>query len=321
MTVKRLTRLWSIARLSHSWTLIRYSLKYRQLAAVAKFLRSGGQILTYDDKLLLRWQGIELTIYVHQLWSLIVLLAMQEYGWLLKPHQDGRYLLTIPGQAEFVVHQQSLASDLMVIYERFLEDEYGIFPVADHIVIDIGANIGDSAIYFALKGAEVHAFEPFSQPFQQLMENIQRNHLEKMIFCHCFGLSASSQRLLGRYNPCESLSSTLSGPLMEINENIQGESEEVDTVSLGEVISIVRRISGRDKRIVLKLDCEGCEFDIVNDLSLSFDDLQQVDAIIIEYHHRSPQNMILTLNARGFKLIRVVPKGPVGLLYFSRNEH
>ena len=44
----------------------------------------------------------------------------------------------------------------------FLYEEYQTLPVKDRIVIDIGGSIGDTAIYFALKGAKkVIALEPF----------------------------------------------------------------------------------------------------------------------------------------------------------------
>jgi FkbM family methyltransferase len=36
----------------------------------------------------------------------------------------------------------------------FIEREYDFLPVKDRVVIDIGSNIGDSSIYFALKGAK-----------------------------------------------------------------------------------------------------------------------------------------------------------------------
>jgi predicted O-methyltransferase YrrM len=40
------------------------------------------------------------------------------------------------------------------ILEIFEEDMYEILDVKGKIVVDVGAYIGDSAIYFALKGAK-----------------------------------------------------------------------------------------------------------------------------------------------------------------------
>ena len=49
-------------------------------------------------------------------------------------------------------------------------------------VIDVGAYIGDSAIYFALRCAKhVYAFEPYPYSYNIAMKNIKLNHLENKI--------------------------------------------------------------------------------------------------------------------------------------------
>lgn len=54
--------------------------------------------------------------------------------------------------------------------------------VAGKYVIDIGAYIGDTAIYFALKGArKVFAVEPYPYTYRLLAENIKINSLGTII--------------------------------------------------------------------------------------------------------------------------------------------
>ena len=49
----------------------------------------------------------------------------------------------------------------------FLNEAYPFLPVNGKTVIDIGGYIGDTAIYFIMKGAKkVIALEPFLQTFQ-----------------------------------------------------------------------------------------------------------------------------------------------------------
>jgi ribosomal protein L11 methylase PrmA len=49
----------------------------------------------------------------------------------------------------------------------FLKQEYQFLPVKDRTVIDIGANVGDSSIYFALRGADkVIALEPLPTSYK-----------------------------------------------------------------------------------------------------------------------------------------------------------
>jgi predicted RNA methylase len=56
------------------------------------------------------------------------------------------------------------------IFDIFLQDTYrflSIFTRRGKIVIDIGVNIADSSIYFALKGADkVIAIEPFPRNYE-----------------------------------------------------------------------------------------------------------------------------------------------------------
>ena len=64
----------------------------------------------------------------------------------------------------------------------FFNEEYKFMNVKDRIVIDIGANIGDSAIYFALKDAkEIIALEPFTNNFESAKRNIVENKLDQKI--------------------------------------------------------------------------------------------------------------------------------------------
>lgn len=54
-----------------------------------------------------------------------------------------------------------LNKEIVLIFEIFLNDDYKEVPYSENkILIDIGANIGDTPLYFANKGYEVYAFEP-----------------------------------------------------------------------------------------------------------------------------------------------------------------
>lgn len=64
----------------------------------------------------------------------------------------------------------------------FIEEEYRNLNVKDKVVIDIGANNGDSAIYFALNGARrVIALEPYPHAFFLAERNIMENGLADKI--------------------------------------------------------------------------------------------------------------------------------------------
>lgn len=70
----------------------------------------------------------------------------------------------------------SSISDYWAIKDIFLDGEYDLKrEIHPTIIVDLGANIGISAIYFALKypHAQVFAFEPHPQTFARLKENVK----------------------------------------------------------------------------------------------------------------------------------------------------
>ena len=57
------------------------------------------------------------------------------------------------------------------IYDTFIREDYKFLNVKDKNVLDIGAFIGDSPIYFILKGAKkVYAIEPHPDAYNEMLE-------------------------------------------------------------------------------------------------------------------------------------------------------
>jgi FkbM family methyltransferase len=62
----------------------------------------------------------------------------------------------------------------------FYNKDYEFLNCRGKEIIDIGANISDSSIYFALTGANcVIAIEPFKENFEIAKLNVESNGLEK----------------------------------------------------------------------------------------------------------------------------------------------
>jgi len=77
---------------------------------------------------------------------------------------------------------KQLINSFGLINENFVEEQFKWLDVKGKDVVDVGANIGDTAIYFALKGAKhVYAFEPYSYSYNIAKRNIRLNHLEDKI--------------------------------------------------------------------------------------------------------------------------------------------
>jgi len=68
------------------------------------------------------------------------------------------------------------------IYETFEEKQWDFLNVQNKSVLDIGAFVGDSPIYFILKGAKrVYAIEPHPDAYNEMLENIKLNNMEDKI--------------------------------------------------------------------------------------------------------------------------------------------
>jgi FkbM family methyltransferase len=151
----------------------------------------------------------------------------------------------------------------------FLNGEYAGLPVRGKTVVDIGANIADSSIYFALCGASrVISFEPFPYIFEFAKENVDKNSLSDKIQLVLAGCSGTLGSIMVNRDDHEKW--------------ILRESRGGVRVPLLTIGSIVERYHVKPGSI-LKIDCEGCEYDTL--LSCDKRDLMHFSHIQIEYHH------------------------------------
>jgi len=142
------------------------------------------------------------------------------------------------------------------------------------VVLDIGANIGASAVYFAstCQNAQIFAFEPARDPFQLLQRNAK---LSSRISPYIFGMF-SADREVPLYK----------GGMDSVTGSV-GDSAETGADSETVVLRSIRdwltenAISAID---ILKVDTEGCELPILNSLT---DLLPAIKILHLEYHSES----------------------------------
>lgn len=166
----------------------------------------------------------------------------------------------------------------------FVHEEYSALNVNGQSVIDIGANIGDSAIYFAAKGAKhVYAFEPFPSTFECAKNNVEINDLREKITIINAGLSDADADMIidptFRNTPMHEMASFQSGI-------------SVPVLSLK---TLMANYGITDA--VLKMDCEGFEYPSI--LSSSPELLQRFKRMQIEYHY-GPDKLVDKLRKSGF---------------------
>jgi len=156
------------------------------------------------------------------------------------------------------------------IVNTFFKKDYGKIIVNEKTVLDIGANIGDTGIFYALNGAKkVIGIEPFPKNFDYAQKNIQINNLDNVITLLQAG--CSSKKEIIKIDP-------------DYQSNIESEVKNFKTGIDVPMITLQDIINKYEipKSSVLKIDCEGCEYDIIE--NISFETISYFSNIQIEYH-------------------------------------
>jgi hypothetical protein len=161
-----------------------------------------------------------------------------------------------------------------ILDEIFLSKIYRKERLDNRIVIDVGASLGDSSLYFASLGAsKVFGIEIDENRYNLALENIALN---------------------------------------KMNEVISLSNEAASTASVTRLID-----EHRLSHVFLKMDCEGCEYEIVNNLPGRI--FESIDDIVMEYHH-NPRPIEMKLKQVGFNVKRKKRfRIPEGRIYASRN--
>lgn len=207
-----------------------------------------------------------------------------------------------------------------VIKEIFIDQVYEIDTLKEFVVIDVGMNIGLSALYFAsFKNVKkVIAFEPFEATFNRALQNFKLNPaLSEKILYEMVGWGKAESIVQLKYNPDDCLSSTtiegfFDGLKRNNHENFAEVRIRTASVLLKDIIDTYKDSS----KIILKMDCEGAEYEIIEDLQQN-DYLEKLDAIILEWHVNGNTPLIHALNnSNFFSLSQARPHTiPMGMIY------
>lgn len=170
-----------------------------------------------------------------------------------------------------IVRPSSNKDDIITFVVVFCKRDYGHIR-SGSVVVDVGANIGLFALYAISEGASfVECFEPCKESFEVLNLNIKLNGFESNIRLH-------NKAVAGR-GGSHVLIPTASNPrsqTSELKNGVEYGFEKVETISLEKSLASYSHID------LIKMDCEGAEFDIIPSLTPLF--LDKVDEIRMELH-------------------------------------
>lgn len=172
------------------------------------------------------------------------------------------------------------------VYEPFLKGK------KDLTIIDCGANIGLTALYFAKYAKQVYAIEPAQQHVDIIKKNLEGNDIKNVTVV---------KKALSNVNGTTKFFHNTNTTMFSLNPavNNKNDFEEVETITMDKLFE--------DKNITnvdfMKVDVEGHESEIFN--SDGFRKVaDKIDVIISEWHAWNKSNvniMISSIRDAGFK--------------------
>lgn len=197
---------------------------------------------------------------------------------------------------ELSIKCRRIGTDVGTLAEIFVDIPYSS-PFFGNVV-DVGMSCGDSSLFFAVNGAsKVIGLEPFPESFDLAVENFYRNKVMGLVFPINQALSYKEGDAYLRV----SMSDPTENSLQEKSSRKRYALDNCESILKVQTTTIDRLIMnfGLERIDFLKMDCEGCEYEVLNNLSNGT--FSRIQEVIIEYH-QGIQNLISLFQGNGFEV-------------------
>lgn len=186
------------------------------------------------------------------------------------------------------IHVSSHPDDIVTLFVVFCKQDYGT-DFQGKKIIDIGSNIGTFALYAAMHGAErIVSAEPSQEAFACVQKNVEANNLQDKIIPLNLAVSGKGGEVVQF--------AVEASPYNQLGNEQVGETYDVHTTTLHDVMA-EHFPDGVD---MMKMDCEGAEFDIMD--ATGMEDLTRIDDVKMEYHRADYPNIIKKFEEAGLKM-------------------
>jgi FkbM family methyltransferase len=180
---------------------------------------------------------------------------------------------------EFAAFDIETSKTLSAIEKEFDDDLMNVNELKftdNPIIIDIGANVGIVSFYFAKKypNSKIFAYEPHPINYQNLIEGIKANNITNI---YPFNLAVFSKSDLDVKIHLHENNTSASSVFRYLPEDPY---VTVKTISLEDILK-QNNISYID---FLKIDCEGAEFDILENTKMFYHEEILIENMFIEFH-------------------------------------
>ena len=198
--------------------------------------------------------------------------------------------------------------------EVFVRREYaapGVDMASLRTVVDVGANAGLATLWFAMEAphARIIAVEPGADVLRTLRGNVRRNALDGRVEVWPVALGGRTGR----------------AGMVTNGRSVLARVDDVDGVGVQavEVMSLPDLLdaAGIDRVDLLKLDCEGAEYDVLRGSGVAV--LRRVGAIVGEYHlggRGRVEELEAILRPAGFEVSVGPLRGDAGMFMAWRGQ-
>ncbi len=188
--------------------------------------------------------------------------------------------------------------DPFTVAETWLHDVHFLdFDLSGWVVFDVGAYVGDTALYYARRGVVVVAVEPVPENFEAMLRNLELNpELKPRIIPINAAVAGQDGFVDISYSGPLDGSATIYGP-----GRLRARVRSMRLKTLIEEASRLGVDLGAFRVRALKMDCKGCEWDVVNEAEA----LRLFDVVKVEYSGYlrgcSARELVGRLEALGFR--------------------
>ncbi len=221
---------------------------------------------------------------------------------------DGRIQVCF-SDASISVSSEDEFNNVCEVFREQIYD-YTINNGRRDIVLDVGMNIGDSAMYFAGRNKvdKVFGYEPFETTFIRAVENLRQYLKEGRVSIFQYGISGENAV---RWVPFNADMTCGQSTLEDVREYAydkyrkwglaQEKNEQAEQIEVKKASEVFAPIMNRypHHNIVLKMDCEGEEYGILEEL-LQCGLLERIKFIMLEWHYKGKQPILECLGQAGF---------------------
>ncbi len=240
---------------------------------------------------------------------------------------DGNLSVTVDGITVKVRSKDEFNNAYEVLVDHTYH--YYINNNKKDVVLDVGMNIGDASLYFLAneRVEKVYAYEPFKETFMAARDNLKEyldepNRLEMFRY----GISNENSRRIVGFNANMTCGQST---IVDVREKAyawykkvglaKSQDEEEESIEVKDVAEVFLPIiqNHPECNIVLKMDCEGEEYGIMEELSEK-GILNMISFIMLEWHYKGKDSLLTCLEKSGFSYWCNDKTKDMGLIYAYR---